>query len=127
MTLTALLPFYWAPREYPDFDRSLELKKALRGFARSHGVTPQQWKLIAGAGDKGQRRYQNLCREFLFGAERHNAVTYFALFRPLRPKRLPSLDFRRQILSPCGTRSNPRDESYATYLTPYQNTLRPRM
>jgi hypothetical protein len=120
----ALLPFYWALREYPDFDRSIEPKRALREFARSHGVTPQQWKLIAGAGDKGQRLYRALCREFFFGDERHNAVTYFALVRLLRPKRLPPLDFWRQILSLCGTRSNPPDESYAIFLAPYQDIMR---
>jgi hypothetical protein len=120
----ALLPLYWALRNHPDFDRTLEPKKALRRFARAQGVMPQQWKLIAEAGKRGQRLYRALCREFFVGDERHNALSYLALIRLLRPKHLPSLEFWRQILSLCGTRMNPSAVGYADYLARCQDTLR---
>jgi hypothetical protein len=120
----ALLPLYWGLRDHPDFDRSLEPKQALRRFARRLGITPQQWTSIADSGHRGQRIYRAVCREFFVGTESANAVSYLNMVRLLRPKRLPAVEFWRQVLSLCGTCQNPAEGEYADALLEYQDTLR---
>ena len=120
----ALLPLYWALREHSDIDPNLEPKKALRQFARLSGIAPQQWKVIAESGRRGQRVYRALCREFFVGTEFENAISYLKLIRFFRPKRLPTIEFWRQILSLCGTCDNPCRLDYADTLVEYQDILR---
>lgn len=120
----ALLPLYWALRDHPDFDPSLEPKKALRQLARLLGITPQQWKSLAKSGHRGQRVYRAVCREFFVGTERENALSYLKMIRLLRPKRLPTIELWRQVLSLCGTCHNPSSTDHADYLVDYQETLR---
>lgn len=120
----ALLPLYWALRDHPQFDRSLEPKKAIRMFTRSQGITPQQWKVIAESGHRGQRIYRALCREFFVGSEIANALSYLKMVRFLRPKRLPKIEVWRQVLSLCGTCHNPHATDYSDSLIDYQETLR---
>jgi hypothetical protein len=120
----ALFPLYWALREHTVFDRSLEPKKALRDFARAMGVKPQQWKVIAESGYRGQRVYRSLCREFFVGSELNNSISYLKMVRFLQPKRLPTIEFWRQILSLCGTCHNPASKDYADTLIDYKETLR---
>jgi hypothetical protein len=120
----AILPLYWGLRIHPDFDRSLEPKKAVREFARRMGVAPQQWAVVANSGRKGQLLYKALCREFFDGTELENAISYLKMIQLLRPKTRLSMEFWRQVLSLCGTRQSPPISGYAEALVEYQEPLR---
>jgi hypothetical protein len=103
----ALLPLLWGLRDHPQFDAAIEPKKALRLLARSLGVTPQQWKLIATSGRRGLTTYRAPSRDFWAGNERQNALDYLALVRLIRPKRMPSIGLWSQMLAIAGSRRNP--------------------
>ena len=57
-----------------------------------------------------------LRREFLDGDDERRAVEHLLLFKLLRPTRLPSLEFFRQLLGMIGTRWAPPPQGYARTL-----------
>ncbi len=120
----ALLPVFFGLREEPGFDRRLEPVKALRRLTRALGVTPQQWRVLVGSGRKGLRLQRALSREFQGTSEHRNACELLALLALLRPTRLPTLEFWRQLLSMTGTRWNLPEAGYATELAKRQVVLR---
>jgi|GEM_PF-1380582 len=119
----SLLPLLWGLRDHPQFDAAIEPKKALRLLARSLGVTPQQWRLIATSGRRGLTTYRALSRDFWAGDERQNALDYLALVRLLRPKRMPSIGLWSQMLAIAGSRRNPPSEPYAEALAMHRDAL----
>jgi hypothetical protein len=112
----ALLPLCWGLRDREDFDRSLDPKKALRRITRTLGITPETWRVLAGSGRRGLATYRAVSREFFVGTEEARVLEYLALFRLMRPARLPSLEFCRQVLGMTGTRWDAPEWGYAAAL-----------